>query len=108
MTEVVPSYSHLQGHGSVDTAQPTALPGNNHSNLDQGGGGVGQSEQAVADLSNVNGETDSAEVSPSVDIFINNVVCTFSVRCHLNLHRIGLEGHNVEYRREYGVSILIY
>ena len=105
MTEIVSSYSHLQGHGSVDTAQPTALPGNNHTNSDPGGGDVGQSVQAVTDPSSVNGETESGDSSPSVDIFINNVVCTFRVRCHLNLHRIGLEGHNVEYRREYGVSL---
>lgn len=40
--------------------------------------------------------------SPSVDIYINNVVCAYSVRCHLNLRRIGQFGSNVEYRREYG------
>ncbi|XP_072170422.1 TATA box-binding protein-like 1 [Diadema setosum] len=37
-----------------------------------------------------------------VDIFINNVVCSFSVKCHLNLRKIGQFGSNVEYRREYG------
>ncbi|XP_077991738.1 TATA box-binding protein-like 1 [Glandiceps talaboti] len=42
------------------------------------------------------------EDSGSVDIFINNVVSTFSTRCHLNLRRIGLEGINVEYRRDAG------
>lgn len=39
-----------------------------------------------------------------LDIYINNVVCTFSVRCHLNLREIALNGSNVEYRRENGVS----
>jgi hypothetical protein len=33
-----------------------------------------------------------------MDIFINNVVCSFSVRCHLNLKEIALYGSNVEYR----------
>ena len=33
-----------------------------------------------------------------MDIFINNVVCSFSVRCHLNLKEIALTGSNVEYR----------
>ena len=38
-----------------------------------------------------------------VDIVINNVVCSFNVRCHLNLREIAQQGHNVEYRRENGM-----
>lgn len=45
-----------------------------------------------------------AEEEPEIDIVINNVVCSFSVRCHLNLRQIALNGVNVEYRREHGVS----
>lgn len=45
--------------------------------------------------------------TPEVDIIINNVVCSFSVKCHLNLRQIALEGVNVEYRRENGVSVNI-
>lgn len=41
--------------------------------------------------------------APVLDIVINNVVCSFSVRCHLNLREIALHGSNVEYRRENGV-----
>ncbi|KAL1458513.1 hypothetical protein WDU94_008655 [Cyamophila willieti] len=41
--------------------------------------------------------------TPEVDIIINNVVCSFSVRCHLNLRQIALNGINVEYRRENGM-----
>lgn len=40
---------------------------------------------------------------PEVDIVINNVVCSFSVRCHLNLRQIALNGCHVEYRRENGM-----
>lgn len=40
-----------------------------------------------------------------LDIVINNVVCSFSVRCHLNLREIALNGSNVEYRRENGVCL---
>lgn len=40
---------------------------------------------------------------PEVDIVINNVVCSFSVRCHLNLRQIALTGTHVEYRRENGM-----
>lgn len=41
--------------------------------------------------------------TPELDIVINNVVCSFSVRCHLNLREIALNGSNVEYRRENGM-----
>ncbi|XP_066157530.1 TATA box-binding protein-like 1 [Euwallacea fornicatus] len=40
------------------------------------------------------------EAEPEIDIVINNVVCSFSVRCHLNLREIALNGTNVEYRKE--------
>ena len=40
-----------------------------------------------------------------VDVVINNVVCSFSTKCHLNLKRIAMEGTNVEYHRQHGVSI---
>ncbi|XP_055684357.1 uncharacterized protein LOC129790710 isoform X2 [Lutzomyia longipalpis] len=43
------------------------------------------------------------EAEPEVDIVINNVVCSFSVRCHLNLREIALNGFNVEFRRENGM-----
>jgi len=48
-------------------------------------------------------EAKDEEGSPEVDIVINNVVCSFSVRCHLNLKEIALSGSNVEYRRENGM-----
>ncbi|XP_034471974.1 TATA-box-binding protein-like [Drosophila innubila] len=44
-----------------------------------------------------------AEIGPELDIVINNVVCSFSVKCHLNLRLIALNGSNVEYRRENGM-----
>jgi len=40
---------------------------------------------------------------PEIDIVISNVVSSFSVRCHLNLRQIALNGANVEYKRENGV-----
>ena len=46
----------------------------------------------------------SADVEePVIDITINNVVCSFSVKSHLNLKDIAQRGCNVEYRRENGV-----
>ena len=35
-----------------------------------------------------------------VDIIIENVVCAFNVRCHLDLRKIARSGTNVEYRKE--------
>ena len=44
------------------------------------------------------------EEGPEINIDINNVVSSFSVRCHLNLKKIAMEGANVIYKRENGVS----
>ena len=46
------------------------------------------------------------EEPSAIDIVINNVVCSFSTRCHLNLKQIALEGYNVVYKKENGVSSL--
>ena len=35
-----------------------------------------------------------------LDLFISNVVCSYSTRCHLNLKRIAMHGMHVEYKRE--------
>jgi transcription initiation factor TFIID TATA-box-binding protein len=40
---------------------------------------------------------------PEIDIVISNVVCAFSVRCHLQLKQIALQGANVEFKRENGM-----
>ena len=50
-------------------------------------------------------EADAPEEEQEVDITINNVVCSFSVRCHLDLRYIAMNADNVEYRRENGVSV---
>jgi len=60
-------------------------------------------EKVVENVDNSDSEDEKAEESPEVDIVINNVVCSFSVRCHLNLKEIALNGSNVEYRRENGM-----
>lgn len=56
--------------------------------------------QQVAPLQS---SSEPAEEDPEIDIVINNVVCSFSVRCHLNLRTIALNGYNVEFRRENGM-----
>ncbi|CAG2103246.1 unnamed protein product [Medioppia subpectinata] len=46
------------------------------------------------------------EPEPEVDITINNVVASFSVKCHLNLRQIACKGSNVEYRREQSMILM--
>lgn len=50
-------------------------------------------------------ETDQKPESNPIpmDVTINNVVCSFSTKCHLNLKRIAMEGSNVEYHRQHGM-----
>lgn len=43
------------------------------------------------------------EESPEVNVAINNVVCTFSTRCHLNLKTLALNGFNVELKKAQGM-----
>jgi Transcription factor TFIID (or TATA-binding protein, TBP) len=46
---------------------------------------------------------ENEEPEPEIDIVISNVVCAFSVRSHLTLKDIALNGANVEYKRENGM-----
>ncbi|XP_015122451.1 TATA box-binding protein-like protein 1 isoform X1 [Diachasma alloeum] len=46
---------------------------------------------------------EESDAPREIDIVIRNVVCSFSVRCHLNLREIALRGANVEYKREHGM-----
>lgn len=48
-------------------------------------------------------ETMQQEESPQIDVAINNVVCTFSTRCHLNLRHVALNGYNVEFKKAQGM-----
>ena len=61
----------------------------------------------VVDTLNKNTDNEKVEENgqdkPELDIVINKVVCSFNVRCHLNLRDIALRGLNVEYRKENGV-----
>jgi transcription initiation factor TFIID TATA-box-binding protein len=46
-------------------------------------------------------QTTRVDVDPNqVDIAINNVVCSYSTSCYLNLRRIAMEGMHVEFKKE--------
>lgn len=47
--------------------------------------------------------TKTSDLSEPINLFINNVVCSYSTRCHLNLRRIATEGMHVEYKKENGM-----
>jgi len=84
--------NHFNGLNSVQNsaknneAMSSAAQGSNNADFKQ-------------ELPDSNPEEDQKEV----DIVINNVVCSFNVRCHLNLREIALRGLNVEYRKENGM-----
>lgn len=63
-----------------------------------------QAQQPVAmETTATPAPAEEEEETPEIDIMINNVVCSFSVKCHLNLRQIALNGVNVEFRRENGM-----
>jgi len=75
-------------------------------------GGIMSNSNSRSSSNSLNGSTNIAimakdepneEEQKEVDIVINNVVCSFNVRCHLNLREIALQGLNVEYRKENGM-----
>lgn len=76
--------------GQVVTSGPDRLTSTNGGVLTEGLESVPQPEE---------------EDVPLLDININNVVCSFSTKCHLNLKKIAMEGSNVEYHRQHGVLI---
>jgi TATA-box binding protein (TBP) (component of TFIID and TFIIIB) len=41
---------------------------------------------------------------PEIELFVNNVVCSFALGCKLNLRKIAMEAANVIYRRDHAVG----
>lgn len=63
----------------------------------------GEQQQETMETTTAEPAAEEEEETPEIDIMINNVVCSFSVKCHLNLRQIALNGVNVEFRRENGM-----
>ncbi|XP_003739415.1 TATA box-binding protein-like protein 1 [Galendromus occidentalis] len=78
------------GHGVVGQ-RPVILPPSTLPSLDSE-----DKEECVE-------EDNNGSPPDELDIVINNVVCSFSVGCHLNLRQIALTGANVVFRRESGM-----
>jgi len=62
----------------------------------------GQSTLDINGFVKTEGEENPA-AERELDIILNNVVCNFSVRCHLNLKHIAMNGLNVEFHKEMAV-----
>lgn len=103
------SQQHQQRSLPSDSTTEPAVVGDaqNGLNRNRGGGeaGTDQLESPAATYANHEQQAmeEDQEAEPEIDIVINNVVCSFSVRCHLNLREIALNGINVEFRRENGM-----
>lgn len=85
----------------LPASQPFAPVDKSHTNRNERTADELQPNANNADETTTFGE--DGEPEPEIDIVINNVVCSFSVRCHLNLREIALNGRNVEFRRENGM-----
>ena len=91
------------------TASTSSFNTNGHARVEMSTAAAPEAAAAGEELANGgDGGEQSQEEQKEVDIVINNVVGSFSVKCHLNLRDIALRGHNVEYRRENGVRSLPY
>lgn len=55
------------------------------------------------DTGQISSISEQTEEVPEVDIAVNNVVCSFSLQCHINLKNLAMEGANVIYKRENNV-----
>ena len=93
-----PTVSSSNGHHHC---QPDSFPSSatttSHSNGHVVVNGSGEEADLVAE----------EEEGPEIDIVISNITCDFTTKCHLNLRKIAMEGANVEYRRDQGVSQLL-
>uniref|UniRef100_A0A182PQC2 TATA box-binding protein-like 1 n=1 Tax=Anopheles epiroticus TaxID=199890 RepID=A0A182PQC2_9DIPT len=81
---------------SSTTTTPTTITTNTPTETDPTSATELETKESITD-------NEPQEEQPEIDIVINNVVCSFSVRCHLNLHEIARQGNNVEFRRENGM-----
>ncbi|XP_027217808.1 uncharacterized protein [Penaeus vannamei] len=67
------------------------------------GGGVEHLDQAQTETQIKEEVQEVDDSAPVIDIMINNVVCSFSVACHIDLQHVARFGHNVEFRKENGM-----
>lgn len=82
------------------------LPPSDYASEDQSSAGVDEGALIAVEneqLQDHEVQQGQQQQEPEIDVVINNVVCSFSVGCHLNLRQIALTGANVEFKRESGM-----
>ena len=58
-----------------------------------------QEPQTTDDKHSEEAATSDESTRNQIKLYINNVVCSYSAACHLNLRRIACEGMHVEYKK---------
>lgn len=101
------SVNHVDDVGNLDGSTMCPVKREDVGNLDDSTLCPVKKEDGLFDV-HAEPQVEDMDEKPELDIIINNVVCSFSVRCHLNLREIALNASNVEYRRENGVQMKIY
>jgi TATA-box binding protein (TBP) (component of TFIID and TFIIIB) len=84
------------------SAETSATPALAESSIVNNNTNTNCSEPSATDSASAPAQNDGH----NVDIIINNVVCNFSVRCHLNLKLIAQTGANVEFHKEMAMLIM--
>jgi TATA-box binding protein (TBP) (component of TFIID and TFIIIB) len=51
-------------------------------------------------------DLDNNPQDPEIELFVNNVVCSFALGCKLNLRKIAMEGANVIYKRAHAMVLM--
>ena len=105
--QVLLQHGHLIGH-VISQHENSNVELNNEDSVQnesefEGNLVIDTDQEPSAEVHVQGAETEDDNDQPEIDIVINNVVCSFSVKCHLNLRQIALNGFNVEYRREHGM-----
>lgn len=92
------SFDDITGDDLLELGSLAAAGSDNHMNSDTPTSNIAE-ELLGGDPMSVTPQ----EESPQVNVAINNVVCTFSTRCHLNLKELALNGRNVELKKAQGM-----
>ncbi|CAF2137117.1 unnamed protein product [Rotaria magnacalcarata] len=71
---------------------------------------IQRDEQNHATSSSTVSKDNTSLINPpqdqEIEIFVNNVVCSFALGCKLNLRKIAMEGSNVIYKREQAMILM--
>ncbi|CAF3781369.1 unnamed protein product [Adineta steineri] len=109
---VSPSYTLINNSNTTITGQGPTISNLNNNNFQTGtcidkstlGRLATSTIQRQIILENVEEKTNDIDTQnnqqdPEIELFVNNIVCTFALGCKLNLRKIAMEAANVIYKR---------